>query len=223
MNGLGARRHADLVGAAIVTHHRAGGVRAVAVTIIRVARIRICSIPPVVIMVPGGAGGWVYAAAVVPGNRGVGLIQAGIIAGHHRARAIHAHRPYIIRVDESEVRLHRGRPFWPSRAHVRHIQLELVIGRDLGHIRQRCDGHQQLAIAAAHQDLVDNIECLVVHALAVQVCPQRALRAIGGCHQGIENELAFLFLGLEIVGRAQVSLLGHPDEEIGLASRINFF
>ncbi len=57
VDGLGAGGHADLVAAAVVADHGAGGVGAVAVAVAGIGRVGAGGIPPVVVVVPGRAGG----------------------------------------------------------------------------------------------------------------------------------------------------------------------
>ncbi len=87
MNGLGTRCHTDLVTSAIITHHRPGGVGSVPKAIPRVSGICASGIPPVIVVIVGGAGWWIDAATIAGFNCGMCFIQPGIIASYDRPLA----------------------------------------------------------------------------------------------------------------------------------------
>ena len=213
---LRARGYTDLVGAAIIADHRAGGVRAVSVSVIRLAGRFARGVPPVVVVIHNGTGRGILTAAIVGRDGRVIVIQPGIIASQHNAGAIIAHCPDIIRIDERDIRLDSQRRRACGRFD-RLLKLEFVVGRDLSHIGAGCNIHQEGLISAVHQDLVSDVVRAVFNAALVEFVTQCGLCACCGLSQGVENELAFFFFRLQFIRRAKVRFLDHPDEEIGLS------
>ena len=74
--------HPDLVVTTIITHHGTRGVGAVTKPIPWVIGIGAGCIPPVVIIIIGGTGGWIYTPTIMSFNCGMSFIQTSIIPCH---------------------------------------------------------------------------------------------------------------------------------------------
>ncbi|OQA95506.1 MAG: hypothetical protein BWY25_02412 [Chloroflexi bacterium ADurb.Bin222] len=183
---LGAGGHADLIGAAIVAHHRAHRVRTMAVVVARLGGMVAIGVPPVVVVVKRTAA---QIAAIVVHQRIMGVTHPGVHAGHHDPLASVSLCPDLVGQHVQDVGFNRRRGHSRGSCLCCLIELQLSMrpqGLDLRESRrQRVEG---LEVRLLNRDDVVNPEGLIVGPLRIQVSPDPGLRALrrrlqGGGHK----------------------------------------
>src|SRR5439155_9213472 len=227
-NPLCARRHADLVGPAIVSDRCAGCVRAVEEIITRLWRVRSANaatgmnaVMPAKIVIGVDS----VPAAVMRLERVMRPANTGIGAGNHDSLPLEPERPDVRRVRVSDSWLDRRRRRRAAgsqrrlldRASLRKVIVNKRIACNTCHVRtsRQCIGDLS---SAFHQDGINDIERLMFDVAFAQPLQDWLLPALSLLQQGLINKAGFFALSWQIGCRAQVGLVCEHDKKFSLLS-----
>ena len=211
-NPLRARRHADLIGAAIVADRCARCMATMKEIVTRLGRVRSANaatgmnaVMPAKIVIGVDS----VPATIMRLERVMCPANTGIRTGNHDSLPLEPERPHIRRMRVSNSRLDRR---WRrrtagsyrrllDRASLRKVIVNKRIACDSRHVRASRQRIGDLT-SAFHHDGVNDIERLMFDVAFAQPLKDRPLRGLGLFKQGLINEAGLFRFSLQIGSRA---------------------
>jgi hypothetical protein len=230
---LRARRHPDLVCAAIVADRCAKGMAAMEEIVTRFRRVRAANattgmnaVVPVKIVIRVDS----IPTAIMRLKRVMRPADTGIRAGNDNCFSSEPERPHIrcVRVFDARLdhRRHSGNAGlqrrYLNRSALRKVIVNHGIAFDARNLRASSKRVSELA-SPFHQDRVHDVKCAMLNVAFTQPLQEWSLRALGFLQQGLIDEAAFLGLGRQIRRRAEISAISEHHKKFSLLSVCSVF